>query len=149
MLDGILGNQTDLQVTEHAAGTHGADLANSALFDLVGLQLPPHPRPRQDHSFSVVKLNVGLKRVGLGSPGGLAGDVALLLRLLGGAATFGDCGGEGDECSGEGQDVAGSSGQVQPGVHDRSPHLFIAGRPAPFGGASRLGPVMAGRTECG
>jgi len=39
VLDGILGSQTDLPVTEHAVGTHGAKLANSARFDLVGLQL--------------------------------------------------------------------------------------------------------------
>jgi len=36
-LDGILGNQTDLLITEHATGTHGATLANFALFELVGL----------------------------------------------------------------------------------------------------------------
>ena len=39
VLDGILGNQTDLPVTEHATDTHGATLANFALFDLLGLQL--------------------------------------------------------------------------------------------------------------
>ena len=50
VLDGILGNQTDLPVTEHATDTHGATLANFALFHLVGLQLPPHPRSRQDHA---------------------------------------------------------------------------------------------------
>jgi TnpA family transposase len=44
VLDGILGNQTDLNVTEHATDTHGAKLANLALFDLVGLQLPPRIR---------------------------------------------------------------------------------------------------------
>jgi Tn3 transposase DDE domain len=37
VLDGILGNQTDLP----AIDTHGATLANFALFDLLGLQLPP------------------------------------------------------------------------------------------------------------
>jgi len=35
VLDGILGNQTD---------THGATLANSALFDLLGLHLFPRIR---------------------------------------------------------------------------------------------------------
>ena len=40
-LDGILGNQTDLPVTEHATDTAGATLANFALFDLVDLQLSP------------------------------------------------------------------------------------------------------------
>jgi hypothetical protein len=85
VLDGILGNQTDLQVTENAVGTPGA---NSALFDLVGLQLPPASATSARSPLSVAKLNVGLKRVGLGSPGGLAGDVALLVRLLDGAATF-------------------------------------------------------------
>jgi TnpA family transposase len=43
-LDGILGNQTDLLITEHATDTHGATLANFALFDLVGLQLSPRIR---------------------------------------------------------------------------------------------------------
>jgi len=32
VLDGILGNQTDLRITEHATDTHGATLANFALF---------------------------------------------------------------------------------------------------------------------
>ena len=41
VLDGILGNLTDLPVTEHATDTHGATLANFALFDLEGLQLSP------------------------------------------------------------------------------------------------------------
>ena len=44
MLDGILGNQTDLLITEHATDTHGVTLANFALFDLVGLQLSPRIR---------------------------------------------------------------------------------------------------------
>ena len=44
VLDGILGNQTDLPVTEHATDTHGATLANFALFDLVGLQFSPRIR---------------------------------------------------------------------------------------------------------
>ena len=44
VLDGILGNQTDLPVTEHATDTHGATLANFALFDLLGLQLSPRIR---------------------------------------------------------------------------------------------------------
>jgi len=43
-LDGILGNQTDLLITEHATDTAGATLANFALFDLVGLQLSPRIR---------------------------------------------------------------------------------------------------------
>ncbi len=34
VLDGILGNQTDLLITEHATDTHGATIANFALFDL-------------------------------------------------------------------------------------------------------------------
>ncbi len=34
-------NQTDLPVTEHATDTHGATLANFALFDILGLQLSP------------------------------------------------------------------------------------------------------------
>jgi TnpA family transposase len=44
MLDGILGNQTDLLITEHATDAHGATLANFALFDLVDLQLSPRIR---------------------------------------------------------------------------------------------------------
>ena len=32
MLDGILGNQTDLLITQHATDTHGATMANFALF---------------------------------------------------------------------------------------------------------------------
>ncbi len=44
MLDGILGNQTDLPVTEHATDIHGATLANFVLFDLLGLQLSPRIR---------------------------------------------------------------------------------------------------------
>ena len=44
VLDGILGNDTDLPVTEHATDTHGATLANFALFDLVGKQLSPRIR---------------------------------------------------------------------------------------------------------
>jgi TnpA family transposase len=44
VLDGILGNQADLPVAEHATDTHGATLANFALFDLLGLQLSPRIR---------------------------------------------------------------------------------------------------------
>ena len=44
VLDGILGNATDLPITEHATDTHGATLANFALFDLVGKQLSPRIR---------------------------------------------------------------------------------------------------------
>ena len=44
VLDGILGNLTDLPVTEHATDTHGATLANFALFDLVRLQFSPRIR---------------------------------------------------------------------------------------------------------
>jgi TnpA family transposase len=44
VLDGILGNATDLPITEHATDTHGATLANFALFDLVGRQLSPRIR---------------------------------------------------------------------------------------------------------
>jgi len=59
VLDGLLGNATDLPVFAHATDTHGASLANFALFDLVGKQLSPRIRdlgkitlyrtgPRQD-----------------------------------------------------------------------------------------------------
>ena len=44
MLDEILGNATDLPIAEHATDTHGASLANFALFDLVGKQLSPRIR---------------------------------------------------------------------------------------------------------
>ncbi|PZS26376.1 MAG: Tn3 family transposase, partial [Pseudonocardiales bacterium] len=44
VLDGHLGNATDLPVMEHATDTHGASLANFALFDLVGRQLSPRIR---------------------------------------------------------------------------------------------------------
>jgi TnpA family transposase len=50
VLDGILGNATDLPLAEHATDTHGV-VANFALFDLVGKQLSPRIRgPRQDHA---------------------------------------------------------------------------------------------------
>jgi TnpA family transposase len=44
VLDEILGNATDLPITEHATDTHGVTLVNFALFDLVGLQLSPRIR---------------------------------------------------------------------------------------------------------
>ncbi len=44
VLDGILGNETDLPIHEHATDTHGATLANFALFDLVDKQLSPRIR---------------------------------------------------------------------------------------------------------
>ncbi|MET8011285.1 Tn3 family transposase [Streptomyces sp. NPDC005271] len=44
VLDGIMGNKTDLPVTEHATDTHGVTLVNFALFDLVGMQLSPRIR---------------------------------------------------------------------------------------------------------
>lgn len=44
VLDGLLGNETDLPTVEHATDTHGATLANFALFDLVGKQLSPRIR---------------------------------------------------------------------------------------------------------
>jgi TnpA family transposase len=44
VLDGILGNVTDLPVFEHSTDTHGATLANFALFDLAGKQLSPRIR---------------------------------------------------------------------------------------------------------
>jgi TnpA family transposase len=52
VLDGILGN-TDPPILEHATDTHGATLANFALFALVGKQLsPPYPGSGQDHPVS-------------------------------------------------------------------------------------------------
>jgi len=44
VLDEILGNATDLPITEHATDTHGVTLVNFALFDLVGLQFSPRIR---------------------------------------------------------------------------------------------------------
>jgi TnpA family transposase len=39
VLDEILGNATDVPVTEHATDTHGVTLVNFGLFHLLGLQL--------------------------------------------------------------------------------------------------------------
>jgi hypothetical protein len=44
VLDEILGNATDLPITEHATDTHGVTLVNFALFDLVGKVLSPRIR---------------------------------------------------------------------------------------------------------
>lgn len=44
VLDGVLGNATDLPITEHATDTHGVTLVNFGLFDLLGLQLSPRSR---------------------------------------------------------------------------------------------------------
>jgi TnpA family transposase len=44
VLDEILGNATDVPVTEHTTDTHGVTLVNFGLFDLVGLQLSPRIR---------------------------------------------------------------------------------------------------------
>jgi TnpA family transposase len=44
VLDEIMGNATDLPITEHATDTHGVTLVNFALFDPVGLQLSPRIR---------------------------------------------------------------------------------------------------------
>ncbi|MEY9997599.1 TnpA family transposase [Streptomyces sp. V4I8] len=41
VLDEILGNATDLPITEHSTDTHGVTLVNFGLFDLVGKQLSP------------------------------------------------------------------------------------------------------------
>jgi hypothetical protein len=43
-LDELLGNATDLPITEHATDTHGATLVNFGLFDLVGNALTPRIR---------------------------------------------------------------------------------------------------------
>lgn len=42
--DEILGNATDLPITEHATDTHGVTLVNFARFDLVCKQLSPRVR---------------------------------------------------------------------------------------------------------
>ncbi|MFP8885274.1 Tn3 family transposase [Streptomyces mangrovi] len=44
VLDEIMGNKTDLPITEHATDTHGVTLVNFALFDLVGMRLSPRIR---------------------------------------------------------------------------------------------------------
>ncbi|MFH8343041.1 Tn3 family transposase [Streptomyces sp. AM6-12] len=44
VLDEILGNATDLPITEHTTDTHGVTLVNFGLFDLVGKQLSPRIR---------------------------------------------------------------------------------------------------------
>jgi TnpA family transposase len=44
VLDEILGNATDLPITEHATDTRGVTLVNFGLFDLLGLQLSPRIR---------------------------------------------------------------------------------------------------------
>ncbi|WSV81293.1 Tn3 family transposase [Nocardia sp. NBC_01009] len=44
VLDEILGNATDLPITEHATDTHGVTLVNFGLFDLLGMQLSPRIR---------------------------------------------------------------------------------------------------------
>lgn len=44
VLDEILGNASDLPITEHATDTHGVTLVNFGLFDLLGLQLSPRIR---------------------------------------------------------------------------------------------------------
>ncbi len=41
VLDGILGNTTELPILEHTVDTHGQTLLVAALFDLVGLRLSP------------------------------------------------------------------------------------------------------------
>jgi TnpA family transposase len=41
---GILGNQTDLSITEHATDAAGATLANFTMFDLVIRQFSPRIR---------------------------------------------------------------------------------------------------------
>ncbi|WP_458788587.1 Tn3 family transposase [Pseudonocardia nantongensis] len=50
VLDEILGNATEIPITEHATDTHGVTLITFGLFDLVGLWLSPaYPGPGQDH----------------------------------------------------------------------------------------------------
>lgn len=44
VLDEILGNATDLPISEHATDTHGVTLVNFGLFDLLGMQLSPRIR---------------------------------------------------------------------------------------------------------
>jgi TnpA family transposase len=44
VLDEILGNATDIPITEHATDTHGVTLVNFGLFDLLGMQLSPRIR---------------------------------------------------------------------------------------------------------
>lgn len=44
VLDEILGNATDIPISEHATDTHGVTLVNFGLFDLLALQLSPRIR---------------------------------------------------------------------------------------------------------
>ncbi|MER5421075.1 Tn3 family transposase [Streptosporangium roseum] len=44
ILDELIGDATDLPITEHATGTRGATLVNFGLFDLVGKALTPRIR---------------------------------------------------------------------------------------------------------
>jgi len=44
VLDDLLGNTTDLPISQHATDTHGVTLVNFALFDLVGKALTPRIR---------------------------------------------------------------------------------------------------------
>ncbi|MFI6180339.1 Tn3 family transposase [Nonomuraea sp. NPDC051191] len=44
VLDEILGNASDIPITEHATDTHGVTLVNFGLFDLLGLRLSPRIR---------------------------------------------------------------------------------------------------------
>src|SRR5712692_8085988 len=49
VLDEILGNQTDLPITEHATDTHGANAQLRPIRPVRAAAVPPHPRPGQDH----------------------------------------------------------------------------------------------------
>ncbi len=49
VLDEILGNQTDLPITEHATDTHGATLIMRPVRPGRAATVAPHPRPGQDH----------------------------------------------------------------------------------------------------
>ncbi|QRP50672.1 Tn3 family transposase [Amycolatopsis sp. FDAARGOS 1241] len=74
VLDEILGNATDIPITEHATDTHGVTLVDYGLFDLLGLQLSPRiSGPGQDHPVS--------DRAEVGGRVGVPADRALLNGL--------------------------------------------------------------------
>ncbi len=74
VLDEILGNATDLPITEHTTDTHGVTLVNFGVFDLGGVAaLAADPGPGQDHPVSDGVAFGGRERL---PPCGRAADTA-------------------------------------------------------------------------
>ncbi|MER5321503.1 Tn3 family transposase [Streptosporangium roseum] len=63
-LDELLGDATDLPITEHATGPHGATLVNFGLFDLVGKTLSPRIRGKWSAASRQNTLAAALKKRG-------------------------------------------------------------------------------------